>query len=114
MLGLRITGMVTPRIGRKKAAHLYIKEWLDHLDLSDEKVANRLGVARETVYRWRTGDRRLNPEKIAALAAALNLEPLDLYRRPSEESLDALVKDAPPELRATAADIVRRLVGKAS
>lgn len=101
-------------IGRRGAAHLYIKEWMDELGVSDEKAANRIGVARETVYRWRTEQHRLNPDKIAELAHALNIEPEQFYRLPGRPSLDALVKDAPVDLQNTAADIVRRLVGKAS
>lgn len=104
--------MATTRIGQRRKAHLYVKEWMDHRGLSDEAVANRLGVARETIWRWRTEQHRLNPEKLAALASALSMEPEELFRPPSQPSLDAIVKDAPEELRNTAADIVRRLVGR--
>lgn len=103
--------MVT-RIGQRRKAHLYIKEWFDHRGLSDEKVANRLGVARETVFRWRTEQHRLNPEKIAQIASAVDCEPMELYRPPDRPSLDAIIADAPEDLQNTAVDIVRRLVGR--
>lgn len=103
------TVMVTT-IRQGARQHLYIEEWMDHRDLTDEKLANRLGVARETVTRWRGQQHRLNPGKIAALAAALDCEPEQLWRPPGHLSLDAIVKDAPADLQATAADIVRRLV----
>lgn len=114
-----IAGMATrrvgnPRVGQKRKLHLYIKEWMDERGLSDERLANRLGVARETVFRWRTQQHRLNPEKIAVLASALDLEPIELYRLPGIRSLDAIVANAPDDVRQTAADIVSRLVGKAS
>lgn len=83
-----------------------------HRGLSDEQVAGRLEVARETVTRYRGQQHRLNPDKIAAIAAALDCEPEDLWRPPDRPSLDAMVKDAPADLQATAADIVRRLVGR--
>lgn len=102
------------RIGQKRRAHLYIKEWMDGRQLSDERAADRIGVARQTVYRWRTEQWRLDPEKIAQLAAALDIEPEQLWRPPGHQSLDAIIEGASPELRDTAADIVRRLVGKAS
>ena len=107
-----IMAVMATKIGQRRKAHLYIKEWLDHRGLSDERAANRLGVARETVYRWRTDQTRLDPEKLARLASALDMEPQEFYRPPGQPSLDAMLADAPDELRATAADIVRRLVGK--
>lgn len=80
--------------------------------LSDEKLAGRLGVARETVTRWRGQQHRLNPGKIAAIANALDCEPEELWSPPDRPSLDAMVKDADDDLRNTAADIVRRLVAR--
>jgi transcriptional regulator with XRE-family HTH domain len=86
--------------------HLYISERMEKLGLSDEAVAGRLGVARETVWRWRTQQHRLNPEKIASLAAALDCEPEDLWRPPGQQSVDAMLKDAPEDLRRQAAELV--------
>lgn len=102
--------MATPRARRPD--YLYIKEWFDARGMSDEKVAEVLGVARETVWRRRTEQHRLNPKKIAELAAAIGIEPEQFYRPPGEESIDAMLKGKPADLRSTAADIVRRLVGK--
>src|SRR5262249_37325551 len=103
--------MVT-RIRYGARVHLYIEERMEKLGLSDEKVANRIGVARETVTRWRGQQHRLNPGKIAARAKALDCEPEELWRPPSRPSLDAIVKDAPDEVQTLAADIVRRLVAR--
>lgn len=79
-------------------------------EVDDKRLAGRLGVARETVTRYRGQPHRLNTEKLAQVAFALDLEPEDLWRHPDRPSLDAMVKNAPDDLRATAADIVRRLV----
>jgi transcriptional regulator with XRE-family HTH domain len=105
--------MVT-RIRKGARPHLYIKEHMDARDLSDERMADRLGVTRQTVFRWRKEQHRLDPEKIARLAAALDIEPEDLWRHPARPSLDALVKKAPDDLHATAVDIVKRLVRRGS
>lgn len=102
------------KIGQRRKAHLYIKEWMDARGLSDEKVANRVGVARETIYRWHNEQHRLNPEKIAQLADALDMEPAEFYRPPGRQSLDAMVQNVPDDVQAMAVDIVARLVGKAS
>lgn len=104
------------RIHKRARHHLYITEWFEACGLNDEQVANRLDppVDRATVFRWRKEQHRLNPEKIANLANALDLDPTDFYRPPGRESLDAILRDAPDEVQSMAADIVRRMVGKAS
>jgi transcriptional regulator with XRE-family HTH domain len=109
--GAYCTVMVT-RIRRGGRQHLYIEEWMAERGLSDERLAGRLGVARETVTRWRGQQHRLNPDKIAALASALDMEPQELWHPPGRPSLDALVKHSPDDLVIDAADIVRRLVSR--
>ena len=81
-------------------------------DLSDEKMAGRIGVARETVTRWRKQQHRLNPNKIAAIAEALDLNPADLWQppQPNRPSVDALMRDAPDELVKQAAEMAAILL----
>lgn len=74
---------------------------MENRGLSDERLAGRLNVARETVTRWRSQQHRLNPDKIAAIATALDLEPPELWSPPGapagRPSIDAMMKDAPQE-----------------
>jgi transcriptional regulator with XRE-family HTH domain len=92
--------MVT-RIRAKSARrqHLYIAEWMKERGLSDERLAGRLGVDRVTITRYRTQQHRLNPDKIAAIAMALDVPPESLWRPPAANrpSIDVLLKDAPDE-----------------
>lgn len=106
--------MVTPTKIRKGArAHLYIKEHMDKLGVSDEMMAGRLGVARETVWRRYSEQNRLNPAKIAEFANALGFEEVTpLYFPPDVPSLDEIAAGAEPEHREMVADVVRRLMGK--
>lgn len=103
--------MVT-KIGQRRRAHLYITEWMDFRGLSDDQLAGRLNTDRTTIWRWRTQQHRLNPDKIAAIAEALNCEPAELFRPPGMRSIDALVSGAPDDVRDTAFDVVQRLVGR--
>lgn len=80
--------------------------------LSDIDLAGRLDTSRTTVWRWRNEQWRLDPAKIAALASAMNLEPVDLYRLPGRESIDAQLKDAPTEVYEAVRDLARRLAKK--
>lgn len=107
-----IANMAT-NIRRGARAHLYIEEWFKKRGLNDEKVGLRLGKDRATIHRWRKEQHRLNPEKIAALASVLDIEPEELWRPPADRSLDVVVKDSSKEVQDMAYDIVARMVGKA-
>lgn len=103
-----VTGTQVPRRG-----HLYIAEWMEERGLSDEKLAKKLGVARETVTRWRNQQHRLNPDKIANIAAALDLEPWQLFAPPAPSnrpSIDALLRDASDDLVQRAAEVAAILL----
>jgi transcriptional regulator with XRE-family HTH domain len=105
--------MVTD-IRKGSRPHLYIREWIDHFGLSDDAVAGRVGRARETIWRWANEQHRLNPEKIAALAHALDIEPEDFWRLPARRSVDAILKNQTDEMNETVVDIVQRLIRRAS
>src|SRR4051812_7717899 len=81
--GTIIALMATDRIGQRRKAHLYIDEWFEHRGLNDEKVGERLGIDRTTVWKWRKNPSRLDPGKMEALAAALDIEVPQLYRPPT-------------------------------
>lgn len=91
---------------------LYITEWMEECDgVSDQALADKLGVQRETVWRYRMGERRPSPAKIAQIEKALEIAPGSLFRRPTgRPSLDAIVQGIPEDLHKTVVDIVTRLV----
>lgn len=111
----RITGAIVSvmatRIRKGARVHYYIKEWITHLGLSDQDVANRMGLAsRTSVWKLYTEQHRLSPEKIAQIADALDRHPSELLYPPEVPSLDAMAEQATPEQRAAiAADIMRRM-----
>lgn len=105
--------MVT-RIHRSVARRLFLKEHREAKGVSAEQMAGRLGIERESVYRLEREPRRMNAEKQAAYAYALGIEPEELWRPPGRPSLDAIISAAPDDVADMAADIVRRLVSRAS
>lgn len=108
-----MANMATTRIRKGARPHLYLDEWFADRGVNDEQVAGRVGVARQTIWKWRTQQHRLDPIKIALLASALDCHPTQLWGPPNRPSLDALVVDAPDDLRLMAHDVVSRLVKKA-
>lgn len=96
--------MVT-RLKGNARTHLYIDEWMAKLGLTDEILAGRMETNRVTMWRWRTQQHRLNPQKIAAIAAAMDLQPEQLWRLPDRPSVDAILRDAPDEAVQRVADV---------
>lgn len=86
------------RIGPKRARRIYLKEWREYRELTQERLGQRLGVSDVTVHRWEKGGSLLNTAVMDAIAEALSIEPTDLYRSPDQPSADALLRGAPPEV----------------
>jgi transcriptional regulator with XRE-family HTH domain len=106
-----VSGVATQRTTQR---HFYLAEWLEYRGLSDQAVGDRMGIARETVWRWRVGDRRPRHELLIQLAQILEIELEQFWQPPSRPSLDALLKHAPDDEHARAYDIVQRLIRKSS
>jgi transcriptional regulator with XRE-family HTH domain len=103
--------MATTKIRKGARLHYYIKEWINHLGLSDQDVAHRMGLAsRTSVWKLYTEQNRLSPERVAQIADALGRHPNELLFPPEVPSLDAIAEGATPEQRAAmVVDIARRL-----
>lgn len=91
--------------------HYYIKEWINHLGLSDDIVAERMGLSgRAALWKLYTEQHRLGPIKVAAIAKALEVHHNELLFPPDVPSLDAMAEGATIEQRAQiVADIARRM-----
>lgn len=103
----------TPRIRKGAKLHYYIKEWIEHLNLTDDQVAARMGLAsRASVWKLYKEQQRLSPQRVAQIADALGRHPNELLFPPNVPSLDALADGATPEERAAmVVDIMRRRAG---
>ena len=107
--------MATDRIRKGVKPHLYIKEWMEHLGISDDEMAGRIGVAsRTTVWKRYREQHRLDLGKIQQFADALGISRSQLNYPPGIQSLDAIAENATPDQRARAADVLRRMLSKAS
>lgn len=86
---------------------------MEHLGISDEQMAGRLGVAsRTTVWKRYTEQQRLDLAKIFQIAEALGISAHQLNFPPDVPSLDAIVDNISVEQRAMAADVLLRLLAK--
>lgn len=97
-----------------RKAHLFIEEHLRAAGLSDEAAADKLGLPRTTVYRWRRMQSRLNPQKIQLLADLIGVQPGDLWRMPGNFDINAILDHADQDTKMMVADIAMRLAKKKS
>jgi transcriptional regulator with XRE-family HTH domain len=59
----------------------FLKEWRKFRGLSQDKLAERLGVHKGDISNWEKGKRRYNQDLLEQLADALQCEPADLIMR---------------------------------
>jgi transcriptional regulator with XRE-family HTH domain len=111
--GVALVSAMVARIRSKGARRrLFLKEHREAKGLSAEQMAGRLGITRESLYRQEREPWRVNSEKQAQWADALDIAPEALWRLPGGISLDELVRNQPTDIQEMAADIVRRLVNQ--
>jgi len=85
------------RFEPKTQVKWYIREWREHLDLSQEQVAHRLNTNKGQISKLETGKQRMNDDWLAALAHAYNLHPSRLLLPPDTTSVDDLLIEATPD-----------------
>lgn len=106
--------MANKRIKPRRARRIYLVEWRDSRGLSQKQLGDKLGVTDMTVSRWERSTSLLNTNVMAAIAEALGIEPVDLYRHPDQPSADALLRDASKEVHSKAVEMIEILIRKGS
>lgn len=94
------------RIGPKRPIRIYLVEWREAKRLTQKQLAGRLAVSEMTVSRWEREQHKLNTDTMAAVAEALGIEAIDLYRHPDKPSADALLRGASPSVIREALDMI--------
>jgi transcriptional regulator with XRE-family HTH domain len=88
------------------AQRQYIKEWRKYRGLTQEQLAERIGIARSYLTKIERGDRRWDQPFLEAAAEALRCEPGDIImRNPTDTEAIWTIWDrlTPPErIRAVA------------
>jgi transcriptional regulator with XRE-family HTH domain len=101
-----------PRIGPKKPFKLFLAEWREAKGLTQQQLADRLGptgTSDVTVSRWETEARKCDNSAQQAIAEALGIEWVDLYRHPDRPSADAMLRDQPPEVVDQALKLIQAI-----
>lgn len=67
--------------------HAHLLAWREAKGLSQEQVANILGVNKSTVHRWETGKRTLDLADLQRLAEIYEVDPIALLLAPADVQL---------------------------
>jgi transcriptional regulator with XRE-family HTH domain len=96
--------------------HHYIKQWRKHRGLTQEQLAERIGIARSYLTKIERGARRYDQPFLEAAAEALRCAPADLIMRdPTEpESIWSIWEQLSPPERVQAMAVIRAIKGVAS
>lgn len=97
------------RIGPKGPWLLYILEWREKRGLTQQQLADRVGVSDATIARWERRQRKPDTDAQSALAYALGVEPADLWRHPDRPSADELLRDQPADVVENAFRMLRAI-----
>jgi transcriptional regulator with XRE-family HTH domain len=92
--------------------YLYIAERQAAAGLSDAQLAQRLGVSRQTIFRWKKEQWRVTADNMEKLATVLGCEPRDLFRPPAFESVDAIIEGLADHMRQMVVDIAKTVAKK--
>lgn len=91
---------------------LYLAEWRDFRGLSQEQLAERVGTSKASISRWENYERDMTAKGMVAVAAALGLEPVQLFRHPDDPPLDDLLAGISPKLRKKAIALVKTFLSE--
>lgn len=100
----------------KKAQKQFIREWRKFRGLTQEQLADRMGIARSYVSHVEKGNRRYDQLFLEAAAIALLCEPADLIMRDPTQagSIWSIWDQIPAQERPQAAKVLETFAKKAS
>lgn len=98
------------RIGPKHPFRLFIREWMEHRHIDNERMAERMDCGPGTVSKLLNGKMKMTTEWMMGFADALDVAVPDLFRDPEQPTADDLLRNATPEQRVQAVAIIDALL----
>lgn len=89
---------------------LFIQERRESLGMTQEELAEIMGVDAMSISRWERGTRFPRGRRLPLLAQTLKCSVSDLYREPSDlVSLDSMLVDTPKPLRKQIEAVIKAM-----
>jgi transcriptional regulator with XRE-family HTH domain len=80
------------RIGPRKPHRHFIREWMKAKGITQERLADRLGIAQGTVSKALKSMTILTEEYMVGIAQALDVDVADLFRDPASPTREELLR----------------------
>lgn len=74
---------MTDGAGLEQVRH-YLSEWRERSGLTQDSLAEKIGVNKATISRWESRQRAMDLNDLARVASALGVEPIALLRSPED------------------------------
>lgn len=84
--------MAKDRIGPRKPHRHFIREWMKAKGITQEKLADRMGISQGTVSKALKTKTVLTEEYLIGIADALDVEVADLFRDPASPTREELLR----------------------
>ncbi len=91
-----------------KPLHIHLIAWRKIRGLSQEQVANILGVDKSTIHRWETGKRAVDLSDLQRLADIYKVDPVALLLAPDNFDLAIRLNQAKSILERATPDVADR------
>jgi transcriptional regulator with XRE-family HTH domain len=102
-------------LSKKPKPRQFIREWRKHRGLTQEQLADRMGITRGYVSQVEKGVRRYDQVFLEAAAEAMNCEPADLIMRdPAGDALWSIWDQIPKTEREQAVRVLQTFAKKTS
>jgi DNA-binding MarR family transcriptional regulator len=103
------TRMVMARIGPHKPHRHFIREWMKTKGVTQEKLADRLGISQGTVSKALKSRTVLTEEYLIGIAEALDVQVADLFRDPKSPTQEELLRGLSEPERQTVIRMIEAL-----
>jgi predicted XRE-type DNA-binding protein len=105
--------MTTHRIGPRQPHRHFIREWMKAKNLTQEKLADRMGITQGTVSKALKSKTVLTEEYLVGISAALGVTVADLFRDPASPTQEELLRGLTEPERVTVIRMIEALRKKA-
>jgi transcriptional regulator with XRE-family HTH domain len=100
-------------LSKKPKPRQFIREWRKHRGLTQEQLADRMGITRGYVSQVEKGVRRYDQFFLEAAADAMNCEPADLIMRdPANDAIWSIWDQIPATQREQAVRVLQTFAKK--
>jgi len=103
---------MSTHLQKRQALKFYLREWRNHVGLSQTELALRMDTNKGQISKLETGKQRMNEDWVNRAAFALGIEPNDLFRPPLVAEASKIFELLPADDQRTIVDMMTSLAAR--